>query len=162
MEIVTEFEIGQKVWHVWNRIEREVGPCSICGGAGKVPVVGVGELIGCPKCYGKGETADGEQFVRTMVRDAPMTVGKVEVSIEGPTYGRDGFESWDEDQHNMGPRSQKREERYMMVETGVGSGTLYYARDLFATLEEAEAEARRRTESSQAGIGRYHEVDQDG
>lgn len=160
MELTTKYDIGQQVWRVWDRIEREIETCSICGGAGKVPVVGIGDLITCPKCYGKGEMQSGEQFVRTLVSREPFTIGQIQLMIEGPTYGRDDDRQlWEVDRSNMGPRSEKREERYMCVETGVGSGSIYYAKELFPSLEEAEEEARRRTKESQDGIRRYDEVE---
>lgn len=161
MELETKFGIGDEVWNVWDRPRREVEKCSVCGAAGKVRVLGSEELVSCPKCYGKGEAESGETYVEHVVVHAAMTVGKVTVAVEGPTYGdpgRAGATSSSIDTSNMGPRSYKREETYMCVETGVGSGRVYHAHNLFATRAEAEAEAAARTASSLDSIRRYDVV----
>ena len=159
MEITTAFDIGQEVWHVFSRIQREVEKCSLCEGAGQVKLVGVKKYVKCPKCWGHGERESGEQYQQHVVSHTSLTIGQVRVEVEGPTGG-DSYRNrgYAVDHSNMGPRSQKRDERYMATQTGVGSGTLYWAKDLFATREEAEAEALSRTTASIESVNRYDEV----
>jgi hypothetical protein len=40
---------------------------------------------------------------------------------------------------NYGKRKESTVVQYMMYETGIGSGSLYYEESLFATKDEAEA-----------------------
>lgn len=159
MQIETKFAIGDEVWHVWGRVRRETERCTLCQGAGQVRVVGTEDTVSCPKCWGKGENESGEQHVDYTVSRTPLTIGLVRVAVEGPTRGDQSHAHSPIDMSNMGPRSAKRTEEYMAVETGVASGSVYKLEDLFATKDEAVAEAKLRTSLSRAAITRYERVD---
>lgn len=90
----------------------------------------------CPKCYGRKGSWDyvakkwlvgGEKpwlSSKDNVIYNPITIGQVRVSV-----------GYDDD------------ERYMCAETGLGSGTLWEAKNLFTSEREAIAECDRRNSS---------------
>ncbi len=122
MKIETKFDLGQAVWLVKEYPKHVTIPCPGCEGRGDIPLAD-GTSGRCPKCYGnktKVNVASVDWHV-----DGPMTIGNVRVSLFGVP---------NEDEH-------EDERRYMCHETGVGSGTLWREPDLFATRQEAEAEA---------------------
>jgi len=67
----------------------------------------------------------------------PMTVGRVRVEITD-SPGVEGETMFD----NYKPQSG-REETYMCVETGIGTGTIHSDYELFATREESEAHCKK-------------------
>jgi len=118
--ITTKFSIGDTVYHAWTTTERKQHPCPDCLGAreweAKSPA-GRAYKFACPRCGGgyqrdRDLSLDYSVFTPSARR---LTIGQVEAKAGGP----------------------ESENRYMCQETGVGSGSVYYERDLFAT--EAEA-----------------------
>lgn len=117
--ITTKFSIGDTVFHASTTTERKRHPCPDCLGsrewAAKSPA-GREYKFACPRCGGgyRGDndsSIDYTAFVPSITR---LTVGQV--------TGKTGPE----------PRNE-----YMCHETGIGSGSVYYEHDLFAT--EADA-----------------------
>lgn len=148
MNIETTFDLGDTVFHAFGRIGRVTQRCELCNGAGKVPIVGVDTLISCPKCFGKGENDDGEQFKEWVVSRGPMKVGQVRVFRHAPATASE----WG------GAARREDEEAYMCEETGVGSGTIYHAVDLFHTREAAELACQERNATNLAAANRYVSV----
>ena len=65
----------------------------------------------------------------------PLTIGKVSVSVTD-SPGVDGEEVFS----NFMPQKEHKE-TYMCIETGIGSGNIYYVERLFHDKESAKAEA---------------------
>ena len=131
MNIVTAFEIGQAVFEVALESEAVWETCTACEGTGKVTLHG--ESLCCPKCHGKG--GKNVWMPRRWKVKGPFHVGQVEVCVRAPQPHQSAIadERWVQDGEVW------REEKYMLVQTGVGSGRVYRASRLYATAEEAQA-----------------------
>jgi len=70
----------------------------------------------------------------------PLTVGQVRVEVTD-SAGIDGEETFDNYK-----AIKNYEEGYMLVETGIGTGTIYDVRDMFHTSAGAHIEALRRNQ----------------
>jgi hypothetical protein len=121
MMIETKFGVGDTVYKINNERKQRRRACTACDGLGRISLPD-GDKYNCPACGGRGVFIDWEP-TKWLVA-ARMTVGQVRIHVS--------FEDKDD------------EERYMTHETGVGSGTLHNALDLFATKEEAQAECDKR------------------
>ncbi len=128
MDIKTKFSNGDTVFRAYTNW----GPsgetaCEECGGTGRLKIEGKSLTIKCTK-YG---CSDGKiQTYNFVPLVQQLTIGQVNVSIaESPGTGDTMFDNY-KAQH-------KREESYMAIETGIGSGNVYYVQDLFATEDEA-------------------------
>ena len=133
MNIATVFEIGQTVFQIALDSERIWETCTACEGEGNVTLHD--ESLLCPKCHGRG----GQHVWKPKKWHVhgPFQIGQVGVVVRRvrPSEGmiadercvcRDGL--W-------------YEEEYMLVQTGIGTGTAYQQSRLFATDEEAQAVA---------------------
>lgn len=130
MELVTRFDLGQVVYAVRHVSAPVWVPCGFCGASGRVTGAN-GESRSCPECYGRrGE----QEWLPTAWRVAEsLTLARVrlEVTASPGLLGEGTFDNF--------MALSGREELYMAVESGVGSGTLWQAEDLFASVDEAEA-----------------------
>ena len=72
----------------------------------------------------------------------PLTIGQVQKTVtDSPGISEETiFDNY--------KAQQGTEERYMCIETGIGSGTLYYVQDLFLTEQEAQAELTKQAPST--------------
>ena len=117
-----KFKVGQRVFAVSNKSDsRQVHvKCDVCNSTGKVKVEGRDEEYVCPACHGRTETEHyGYMYVISYYE---ATIGKIEIEEYAPKY-KDRYKS---------------EVKYMLEETGVGSGTLWREDRLFATYDEAK------------------------
>jgi hypothetical protein len=125
MKIETKFDLGDKVWLVKRYPKHVDEACPGCNGIGAVPLLD-GNNDRCPRCYGnkyQRRVQPSDWHVK-----GPWTVGNIQVSL---------FE----------PRADHEDRRcYMCHETGTGTGNLWHEEDLFASREEAQAEADARRE----------------
>ncbi len=131
MNISTRFDLGQTVYAIASESARAWTDCAFCAASGRTSGCD-GSWTTCPKCYGrKGH----EEWLPMAwrVEDSAMTVGQVRVEITR-SPGLAGEDLFD----NYMPQ-EGDEERYMLVETGVGSGTLWSAENLFASRAAALA-----------------------
>ena len=131
MKIETKFSNGDVVYWIHQEKRQEFIPCEFCAGRGVINGADETERV-CPECYRRGGKTIYKEMHWKYVRS--MNVGQVRVEIT-KSEGVPGEEVFD----NYKPQSN-REEQYMCNETGIGSGTLYNAEDLFATKGEAETE----------------------
>lgn len=115
-----KFKVGQKVYAVSNRSDtrQKHVECDVCNSTGTVEING--RSFTCPSCYGHTET---EHYgYKYEISYYAATIGKVEIQEYAPKY----------------QCRYKSEIRYMLEETGVGSGTVWREERLFATEEEAK------------------------
>ncbi len=117
--ITTKFSIGDTVYHAWTTTERKRHPCPDCLGARVWPAkspAGREYQFDCPRC--------STSYVSD--RDLSLDYSVFAPSVNSLTIGQVRAQAGSDEQT-----------QYMCRETGIGSGTLYYEKDLFAT--EAEA-----------------------
>lgn len=126
MNIETKYSVDDAVYVGRAEWGSEPIPCPDCKGTGKWTVVANSGPSGfwettCQTCrdwgnysgYGTGKVKQSTRIAITEYR----TIGSIQVDTNGDVV------------------------RYMCVETGVGSGSIYYEKDLFPTREEALAHA---------------------
>lgn len=148
----TKFDLGAEVWKVHSDREEIKLPCRFCRGQGWLPVEGAGgasESVKCPRCGVKSTVTLGTWPV-WRVETSPLKIGMIQLRVVDRSRFR---ESSSEPLTNGDPERviAEDEENYMAWSSGVGSGTIHYVEDLFASREEAEEEAEQRTERARAG-----------
>ena len=140
MRFETQFNFKQEVWEVRQCMVNEWVPCSFCAATGKIKGAG-GEERMCPECHGRL----GRHEVKGLAWAAggPLTVGQIRIEHTCASTGGEGciFD-------NYGPQKEQRKEEYMCYETGIGSGSIHRDYELFASREEANAEAERKNADS--------------
>lgn len=119
-----KYRIGQKVFHASTFRTTGKYPCPDCLGSGKWEVTtpaGSKMIAGCQRC-GPHSSTDIPSLVYEAYAPSvqSLTIGSVQIDTAALQS------SWREDPV-----------RYMCVETGVGSGSVYDEKKLFATEEEA-------------------------
>jgi hypothetical protein len=117
--ITTKFDLGETVYLIRPERRKVWQICTFCMGAGAILGKDDSERA-CPGCYGSRG-----QYVYHEMQWA--VVGTLHIGQVGYIYSL-----------------LDKEERYMATETGVGTGSVYYAQNLFATAEEAQAECDQR------------------
>ena len=127
MFLSSKFDLGQRVYLVRNIRDTKWHVCQTCDGSGMIYVKN--EQFSCPSCHGsRGRYIDDPKTVCS-VSQMSLTIGMVRAEARSEFV-----------------YSKGRDVTYMCLETGVGSGSVYYECDLFATLDEAKAECQRRNE----------------
>lgn len=136
MHIETKYSNGDKVYYATTRDESYREICAGGCADGRLRIEGREMTVRCPDCNGRG--------YHLRAKAAPyaklLTVGRVGVEITespGCDYHMGEILSTDGNGFTNYSPVVKREERYMCIETGIGSGSVYPVEDLFPT--EAEA-----------------------
>jgi hypothetical protein len=129
--IVAPFSIDQAVWHVARARQKIETPCPFCAGGGYA-VGKDGSNASCPKCMTRAVIVAylDEAWA---VDDRAMTVGQIRLAYTG------GHRASSERSINYGSQKESVEWRFMCYETGIGSGSLWDPKDLFASRETAQA-----------------------
>lgn len=130
----TKFAIGDRVWRAWTNTERRQHPCPDCMGSREwraISPAGGEYTFCCPRCGGGYRSNDEASLDYTAYTPSvsQLTIGSVRIDT-----------------------NEDKPVTYMCVETGVGSGSIYYEKDLFATKEDAEAAAERLAQSQNATV----------
>ena len=129
MNIKTKYDVGQKLYPIYQQYQAIPIPCPTCGATSQLDpgeiTTADGRVIGCPdKWPHHGKTG----------REArPWSVRASDASTVGQIIVRAGRVSREEDR-----------EQYMLSATGIGSGTLWPVDNVWPSAEEAEAECIRR------------------
>lgn len=128
--LTTKFNVGDVVWRPHARQIDITHPCPDCLGLGKWQAIspgGRGYLFACPRCsrWASSDARIGLMDSRWEPHASRLTIGSV------------GFSPED------GPR-------YMCVETGIGSGNVYYEHDLFESEDAAMTAAKAECEINAA------------
>lgn len=131
MKIETKFSNGDKVYTISRQVKDLTIPCPSCGGEGLFIGKDNNSFM-CPTCRGRKYISKQDKPLWYVV--GPYEIGQVRVEITGESEGLDPESMF----MNYGPQKYKYIEQYMCAETGIKSGTLYYANMLFATEEEAQ------------------------
>lgn len=127
MKITTKFDLNQEVYPISQRETYEFIPCECCGGIGEITVSATGKERTCPECYGRRGKQVYVAKEWKVITKYVSRIGKIETEI------------YREEDHNNKSRIS-----YMLEETGVGSGTIWYEEKLFATALEAQIECDKR------------------
>lgn len=145
MKLETEFDLGQQVFCVRRDVLVGRKTCTFCRGIGFV--IGedkTSEL--CPKCKG-GKMVIGYDKAVWQVR-GPFTIGQIQLDVtNSPGIAEETI--FDNYKPQVG-----REERYMLVETGVGSGQVYELEHLLPSKKAAEELAA--DLNAQQDVGKMH------
>ena len=130
MNITTQHDLGDEVCVIYNTNKQVWEGCSFCKGVGEVKG-NDGTHERCPRCHQRR----GKYTYEPTAWKITVWVGHVasirsEVSEPDRVGTSEGI-------------------RYMLRETGCPSGTLHPGENVFATVEEAQAECERRNEEAQ-------------
>ena len=133
MELKTAFSLGDKVWVLTQQTQWEQRECDLCWGDGHFLNVVGKRTVECHKCLGKGvvKSRVGDVWI---VKETPLTIGCVQIDVRESVGTEDGLGD------NYKPQHSYRE-RYMCVETGIGTGKMYGIFDLFEDKESAQSHA---------------------
>lgn len=118
----TKFSIGETVYFAGTRTEKRRHPCPDCLGKRKwetTSPAGTAYTFDCPRC----------SISYLSERDLSLDYSEFAPSVGKLTVGSI--------QYNTAKGSYDEGARYMCVETGVGSGSVYSESDLFRSEEEA-------------------------
>ena len=121
MIIETAYNLGDIAWYLRTSKVARKAPCLACDDAGRIALPQTARgWVTCPDCG--GYTRQGETVAEVVAYevDGPLTIGMARVIVTA---------------------AGERDESYMAVETGVGSGTVYPVEVLFLSREAAEAHA---------------------
>lgn len=138
MKIETQFSVGDVVFSIIHATRSVDLPCPACKGEGKIEYPDGAKRI-CSECYNrktKREYVEGHWYV-----EGCLTIGQVRFS------------------HST---TDTHSETYMCVETGVGSGRVYYGDRLFPDMGTAQAECDKCNESEGVNIDRWNELVEQG
>lgn len=131
MEIKTKFDLGQRVYIIHKSGQLVNRVCKACSGNGDIVHNTQDESFKfmCPNCQGSGQL---EEWLSSkwQVAYKKAKIGKVSVELYRETFINKGI--------------GKNNIRYMMDETGVGSGNTWNEDNIFATQEEALEECEKR------------------
>ena len=130
MTFKTKFSIGDKVFRLSKYSDHKHVECSVCRDSRQVEIQGTKYV--CPACAGGSHA----YFDRWYVHQDETTVGEVRVQVKLAAFHNCNY--FDESEIEGDGGIVK--EQYMLAATGIGSGTLWDAHDLFSTLAEAQTE----------------------
>lgn len=112
MKLKTKYNMGQEVYYATSTTEKVmIEKCDTCNGEGMVEFTN-GNKRTCPDCYGR--RGQWKCFYPKGVSHSASNIGKICVEIEG----------------------DKTSVKYMIRETGIGSGTLHPEKKVFWTKDE--------------------------
>jgi hypothetical protein len=152
--LATKFDLGDTVWKISGDREEIKLPCRFCRGQGWLRVEGANEQstqVKCPECGTNATVTLGTWPVWRVDYGSPLKIGQIQLRVYDRTGIDNGKRADNRNPASIGKMHETDEEGYMAWSTGVGSGTVHHAEDLFATKEEAEEEAALRTERARAG-----------
>jgi len=126
--INAKYKLGQEVWKInWcNPPTWET--CYTCNGSKFVHIKETNKQISCPDCRGEGGRS---VFLSSRWKaGSKLTIGKIQIEQFDPIYS-----------------DNKNRVTYMCKETGIGTGSVHDQNQLFASLEAAEREVKKRNKT---------------
>lgn len=135
--IETKYGIGDLVYHAGTATEAKRHPCPDCNDTRKwsaISPAGNEYTFGCPRCAASYTSHNNLSlsYTATVPCVSRRTIGSI--------------------QYNSAPGIYDHGARYMCVETGVGSGSVYSEADLFTTHDEAMAAATAKAATANATV----------
>lgn len=175
MQFETKYSFGDVVYYSTTESREVRTVCPECNGEKTFAVVGKDFRAACRRCRHRsyGQPVGYLSSYETVPAYRRVTIGQIRLEVTDSPGCDDtsAFEVISTDGNGNGNFSpiQKREERYMALETGIGSGSLYDVERLFDTPEGAlehgailvaehnkrladEAEAQRKREEEYARV----------
>jgi hypothetical protein len=140
MKIETKYSNGDVVFYIQKDFKQVYKVCKFCDGAGVV-VGKDGVTASCPKCYGRGGHQTSEPMRWHVV--GSRTIGQINLKITN-SPGIKGEKMFTNYMSQYG-----HEEKYMTIESGIGTGALLDVKDLFSTKDAANAECKRRNKEEE-------------
>ena len=133
MKIETKFSCGDKVFTIKSETPRVLVPCGFCEGGRIEGKDGSTRL--CPECWGNLKYERGA--IQWNVEPQEKTIGQIRFEYT-KSMGLTGDEV-------LSPytREDGVEEKYMLAETGIGSGVLWDLCRIHATKRKAKQECER-------------------
>lgn len=130
-----KYRKGQKVYYPWHDTAGAQHPCPDCNGTKKwtcTSPAGHTMEMDCPRCDRNGGYRDdlSLSYTKHTFGVHELTIGSIRINTE-----------FSHDEHPIS---------YMCVETGVGSGRIYYEPNLHESREDAEAIAAAKCAAQQA------------
>jgi hypothetical protein len=118
MKIETKYSIGDKVWYVSeDMLSKSIG-CTVCKDTKEITIEGLN--FQCPNCVTRHNNS---RWCRRAYISGSSRIGSVRYEITAEDYNK----------------QTKIEIRYMLYDTGVGSGSLWDEAKLFSSKSEAQA-----------------------
>jgi hypothetical protein len=130
MKIETKFNLGQLVYPIAQRPGEKFVKCETCLGIGEIIINATGKERICPDCYGRRGSTEYQALEWNVCNEYASHIGKVNIELYDDEY------------------KDKNRYAYMISATGIGSGTIWYEENLFASREEAQAECDLRNNES--------------
>jgi hypothetical protein len=128
MNIYTKFDFGDRVYHIGRARKMVQSNCPVCKADGEILLPkadGEQKLYICPECHGRKVNIEYLPLAWAITQVGMIGNIRVELYPNQSRYYKD-------------------ERKYMLVETGINSGTLYDEKDLFGTEQEALYECTKR------------------
>ena len=142
MKFESKFGPKDKVYKISHSKESIWEECKFCDGEGVI-IGKDSSPRSCPVCYGrKGEMVYKD--LKWMVESVPLTIGQIRIEFT-PKSTENLSDLFD----NYKAQSENYIESYMCYESGIGSGSVYYLKDLFSSLSAAQAECDKRNSSAE-------------
>lgn len=129
MRINTKFSLNDKVFTIHKSGSTQFIKCEVCEGKGGITTEK--GRFNCESCYGNGGKRE-------------YIPEKWKIGYKNTTIGKVYIEMYNERFYEDYPDYRDKEFKYMIEATGIGSGTVWYEKDLFKTEKEAQKECDRR------------------
>ena len=126
-----KFFLGERVWCVQTLRVMVQSGCDKCGGKAKFFSSDKSHTVSCPWCIG-GSVSSGYKEISEVV--GPLTIGQFEHTARNTIPNEHEKEEWTLDS-SFGVYERVR---YMMEETGIGSGTLWNENITFKSFKSAQ------------------------
>ena len=134
----TKFDFDQEVYTITRETKTEYTVCSFCSGNKEIKG-NDGRFFNCPSCLGSGNGKSIWSHTEWRPVTTPYRVGYIQIK-----HTNEHQEDVDSDASNYGSMKEQYNESYMLRETGIGSGNVYFANDLFESIAAADDECERR------------------
>jgi hypothetical protein len=137
MTIKTKFSLEDRVFVIQKFGNNEFVSCQCCEGTGGI-VTEKGKFT-CNECHGSGGKYE-------WVGD------KWKIAYKNTKIGKVYIEMYYEKYYEENPNYRNNGIKYMVTATGIGSGSIWYERDVFKTERQAQLECDRRNKEENIKI----------
>ena len=141
MHFESKFNPNDKVYKISHSRKSTWKTCDFCGGTGGITGKNL-SLKSCPVCYGR----EGEMVYKDLkwiIEPVPLTIGQIRIEFT-PKSTENLSDMFD----NYKAQDENYIESYMCYESGIGTGRIYYLKDLFPSISAAQDECDKRNSSA--------------